>query len=134
MNTRGGSKTGLFLIELVIVILFFSVSATICMRIFAFSYTAANHSRDLSDATAAAAATAECFKACGGDIIKTAEILDGCEYTDDSLTRQIGENLTLTLTRAGDGKLIRGKITVTADGGEIYSLDAYAIAASEGGQ
>ena len=44
------SKTSLFLIELVIMILLFSLSAAVCLRIFASAQSASDYSRNLSSA------------------------------------------------------------------------------------
>ncbi len=79
---RGNSpKTSLFLTELIIMILFFSVSAAVCMRLFASAHTMSKDSRDLSSAVMEAQSAAECFKSAGGDISGSASIL-GASVTD----------------------------------------------------
>jgi len=90
------SRTGLFLIELVIVILFFALSATVCMKLFAFAYTMTEYSADISHAAAAAQNTAECFKAAEGDIVKTAELL-GAVFENNKLSYNPDDDITLTL-------------------------------------
>lgn len=76
--------------ELILVILFFSVSAAICMRVFAYAKLAAARSEDLSYAVAKVASAAECFKAAGGDLAEVAGILGGETAGEDSL--RIGYN------------------------------------------
>ena len=75
MNTR--SKSGLFLIELVIVILVFSLSAAVCLRLFFQSRLISNESRNLSQASLSVQSVADCYKAMDGDFNKTAEFLGG---------------------------------------------------------
>lgn len=75
MNTR--SKSGLFLIELVAVILIFSLSAALCLRIFFRSRQVEAESRNLSYASLAVQSAADCYKSANGDIVKVADLLSG---------------------------------------------------------
>ncbi|MBQ3897420.1 MAG: hypothetical protein II742_02860 [Clostridia bacterium] len=61
MKTR--SKSSLFLMELIIVLMFFSLSAGICMKIFSSAKVKTNLSRDITNASFAAESLAECYKA-----------------------------------------------------------------------
>lgn len=80
MNTR--SKSGLFLIELIVVILIFSLSAATCLRLFFQSRQIAAESKNLSYASLAVQSTADCYKSSGGDIEKVAEMLGGSIVND----------------------------------------------------
>ena len=75
MNSR--SRSTLFLMEQLIVVAIFAISAAACVRILAASYFTATESNDLSNAIHAAESAAESYKAVMGDINKTAEILNG---------------------------------------------------------
>ena len=58
-------KSGLFLMELLIVITVFAVCAAICVSIFTEAYLTAAHTRDVSRAVNEARSAAEAFKATG---------------------------------------------------------------------
>ncbi|MDR2908620.1 MAG: hypothetical protein LBU86_01875 [Oscillospiraceae bacterium] len=64
---RQKSKSSLFLIELLIVIAFFSVAAVVCVRLFVEARLLSASGRDLSGAMAVAQSAAECFKSAKGD-------------------------------------------------------------------
>lgn len=82
MNSK--SKSGLFLIELIVVILIFSLSAATCLRLFFQSRQIATESKNLSYASLAVQSTADCYKSSGGDVKKVAEMLGG-SIVDDRL-------------------------------------------------
>ena len=75
MNSR--SKSGLFLIELIIVITVFSISAAVCLRLFFQSRVIANESYNLSRASLEVQSAADCYKSSGGDLAETADRLGG---------------------------------------------------------
>jgi hypothetical protein len=68
-------KTSLFLIELVIAVLFFSVCAAVCMRVFAAAKINTEHSKNLSNASVKLQSAAELYKNAGGDLALLAEKL-----------------------------------------------------------
>ncbi len=61
-------RSGLFLIEMVLVNLFFSICAAVSMRVFAAALQTADRSRYLSAAVLAAESAAECWKSSKGDL------------------------------------------------------------------
>lgn len=65
---RQKSKSGLFLMELIIAILFFSISAVICIQLFVASYSISRKSETLNAAMLQAQTAAEYFRAADGDI------------------------------------------------------------------
>jgi len=78
MKTR--SKTALFLMELILVIAFFAISTSVCMRIFVYAKTTSDYSRNLSSASLSAQSAAECFKGTNGDVKKTKEMLGARDF------------------------------------------------------
>lgn len=70
-------KTGLFLMELIIAILFFSLAAAICIQLFVKSHMISEHSIVLNHSILLAQNTAEIFYATNGDPEKMASLL-GC--------------------------------------------------------
>lgn len=125
------SHTGLFLIELVIIILFFAISAAICMKLFVFSYVMTEQSSDISHAALAAQNTAECFKAVQGDITKTAELL-GAAVENNTLSYHPTDDITLTLIAEEDtlekNYSIIGKIHVTDNHNKIiFDMEVIAL-------
>lgn len=57
------SKSGVFLLELVLVILFFSIASTVCIEMFVKSYAISNNSTHLNTSVQIAENIAETFKA-----------------------------------------------------------------------
>ena len=91
-------RSGLFLIELLLALLFFSVTSAVCMKIFGTSAVLTREKRDRDAAVKASVCAAECLKAADGDLEKTAELLGGAAvYENGVLTQPCGEALTLTL-------------------------------------
>lgn len=72
---RERSKTSLFLMELILMTLFFSLSAAVCMRVFAYAGQTSEYSGNLSEASLLAQSAAECYKSAGGDLDGAAETL-----------------------------------------------------------
>lgn len=69
MNTsRSSSKSGLFLIELIIAIVFFAVASAICIQLFVKAHLISTRSTDISTASIIAQNTAEQFKADSANI------------------------------------------------------------------
>ena len=71
------TKSGLFAIELLIAVGIFSLCAAICMGLFVRSEVMSQDAADLNRAVSAARSAAECYKAAGGDLDKTAELTGG---------------------------------------------------------
>ncbi len=82
MNKHSRSKSGLFLMELIIVILFFSISAAICMKVFSTAKIKSDYSRDISSASFVAQSCADSFKAYNGDALKISSAMNGKESKD----------------------------------------------------
>ena len=84
MRKQHAPKATLFLMELVIVIFFFSICAAICVNIFGSAQQMADDSENLSRAVVEARSAASCYKAADGDLEKTARLLDGVQLDDSA--------------------------------------------------
>ena len=62
MNKQPTRRSSLFLMELIIAILFFSLASTVCVRIFVKSHTLEEESIQLNHAVLAASSVAEIFR------------------------------------------------------------------------
>lgn len=90
-------KTGLFLMELIIAILFFSLAAAICIQLFVKSHMISERSIALNHSILLAQNTAEIFYATNGDPEKMASLL-GCGKSSDTAAVADSDNAsTLTL-------------------------------------
>ena len=81
MNRR--SKSTLFLMEQLVVIVVFAVCAAACAKILTHSYLISKEAKDLSNALLAAENGAESYKATGGNISLTANLLGGTQHNID---------------------------------------------------
>ena len=71
------TRSGLFAIELLIAVGVFSLCAAICVGLFVRSEVMSQDSADLNHAVSEARSAADCFKAAGGDLERTAELTGG---------------------------------------------------------
>lgn len=70
------SKSRLFLIEMVVIILFFSIAAAVCVNMFAHAKMISVKSTELTEASMKAQEAAETFKSAGGDAGAVRDRLD----------------------------------------------------------
>ena len=90
-------KTGLFLMELIIAILFFSLAAAICIQLFVKSHMISERSIALNHSILLAQNTTEIFYATNGNPEKMASLL-GCGESSDTAAIADSDNAsTLTL-------------------------------------
>ena len=130
MKTR--SRSALFLLELVIVILAFSLSAAICLRVFFQSRLISNESRDISHAALAVQTVADSYKAMNGDLDRTAELLDGTSDADsvsfyynsvwEHITDLSAASFTVTIVRTGAEHRECSVTAADSDGNHIFSV------------
>ena len=85
MRQQNRSKSTLFLMELIIVIFFFSICAAICVNVFGSAQQMARDSHNLSNAVMAARSAAGCYKSADGDIGAAVELLDGAMSADHGI-------------------------------------------------
>lgn len=67
MQTKNSSKSGIFLMELILSILFFSIAAAVCVKLFVTAHQLSGQSVNLNYAAAMAESIAEAFYGCNGD-------------------------------------------------------------------
>jgi len=139
MKKSTSSKTGLFLIELIAMILLFSVCAAICMSIFGSAKRLSDYSRNLSNAAFVAQSAAECFKATGS-LNETADILNG-ELNDGKVIAfynkywkniETMENSQFYLDISGESETsppdtVDIKVLESENGEEIFSIKVKAV-------
>lgn len=80
------TRSGLFSIELLIATGVFSLCAAICVGLFVRSEVISQRSADLNRAVTEARNMAECFKAAGGDLRRTAELTGTVLESENRLT------------------------------------------------
>jgi len=94
-----GTKTSLFLIELMISLLLFAFCAAICVQIFYASNKRTNSAENLSKAVFHATTVAELYKASGGDIEAVSKSFEVSQsfYANGVLSIYFDENWNATL-------------------------------------
>jgi len=133
------SRSTLFLMEQLIVILIFSVCAAACVKTFVGAYLMTVGSKDKNGAVLLAESSAECFKATSGDLTAAASILGGGVSDEMDLMTAYYDNkwrtcaeeeaeyiLTIDANVSSDDMIALGEITVTKHGGKLISLTAAA--------
>lgn len=70
------SKTSLFLMELILSVLIFSIAAAVCVRVFMKSYSISNGTRELNMAVTRCTSAAELFYGFSGDLSQIKRELD----------------------------------------------------------
>lgn len=76
MKNKSSSKSGLFLMELILSILFFSLSGAICVQLFVKSHLISQESVDLNHAVEWCQNIAEIFYGCNGNVEEMILLLD----------------------------------------------------------
>ncbi len=122
---NSSSKTGLFLMELIIAILFFSLAGAVCIRLFVRSHIISEQSVELNHSVLWAQNTAEAFYGCNGDIQQMSELLDGSTV----ITGPDSEEQVLTLAFDSDfNPIVLSPEELSRDSCSIftvYALKAY---------
>jgi len=85
------SKSGLFLIELIIAVGFFALASAVCIQLFAAAHSLRTRSFGLQMAVVSAQSAAESFKATGANAHRMGELLGG-DLTGTRLTLGYDEN------------------------------------------
>ncbi len=79
---KQGSKSSLFLIELIIAILFFAVSSAICVQLFTTSHLKSQESVYRNDANLQAQTLIELYRNADGDLAVILELTDALEQDE----------------------------------------------------
>jgi hypothetical protein len=83
MNQRSSSKMSLFLMELIVAIMFFSLSAAVCVRLFSSAHIMADSTENLSNAIIWSQNLSETFVGSKGDLSAIAELYPSGYVTYD---------------------------------------------------
>lgn len=131
-QTVGRRHSGAFLIELIIVILFFACAGAVCLNLFAAASNTGDRATDLTQATLQTQTVLEQAKASGGDLAQVATIGGGTAQDGqltiyfDSQWQQTSDHgraaYTLTATTETKDSLCRIRASVQKDGADICSL------------
>lgn len=89
---RRSSRSGLFLLELIIAITFFAVSGAVCVKIFAGAHIISQQSHNLNMAINYAQSAAECYKYANGDIAVLADIMPDARLVGQSAERSFDKH------------------------------------------
>lgn len=132
-NGRISSKSGLFLMELIIAIAFFAFASAICVQLFSKAHLLSTKSGDINRAVAVAQSAAECFKSADASIEETAALL-GSTAVGDALVITYGDDwarsgnvrFTLTVRLDRSEPVARADITVVDnnDNSTLYRMSA----------
>ncbi len=90
---KNNSKTSLFLMELIIVILFFSIASVVCVQLFVNAYSTNENTKQISKGNVLIQNIAESFSGCGGDLGEMSALFAG---SADVNTSEAGMNLYFT--------------------------------------
>ena len=128
------TRSGLFMIELLIAVGVFTLCAAVCVGLFVRAEVMSRESADLTRMTTEARNVVECWKASGGDLGRTIELADAGRVVDGALfqpydgdwNRMVGSNLFddaaeipafyLTLEPRQESGYTAGILTVTRNG------------------
>lgn len=132
MGIKPTSKSGLFLLELVLGILFFSLASAVCVSLFVNARLTSTRSRDLTEAVLQAQTAAESYRSVDGDMERLCQLLDAQQQedtlylfydkdwqpaADPSLARYV-----LSIHSEDHGRLDTAQILVTKGEEELFSL------------
>ena len=120
---RTHSKTPLFLMELVIMLLVFSISAAVCLRVFAGAQNISKQSHQLDHAVLEAQKASERWKASHGNLEETAAYMGALPDENGFSVFYEEEWLTMEFTcneSTADIVLLNGKE-------EIFSIECEAV-------
>lgn len=133
---RHSSKASLFLMELIISILVFSITSAICVRLFAKSHLLSRSTRELNHAVSLCESAVETFYGTNGSLFETERILKKdnlCPGMDTAILLGYDENFSPTDTAPkyilrmeetqNDSMQLFDTSVIKCDSGEtVYSL------------
>ncbi len=127
----------LFFIEIIIALLFFSISGAVIMKVFAVADGKTRKSAMLEEVVITAQSIAELYS-CGNDAADAVRQALGDDHIGGDLSAVPikGGKVILSVSErrgsAGTGEMCRLSMTFTLDGSEIYSLDCSAYVSGGG--
>lgn len=135
---HGGKRRpmNLFFIEIIIALLFFSISGAVIMKVFAVADGKTRKSALLEEVILTAQSIAELYSSDGDAEAAVREAAGTAEYEDLSAVPLEGGRVVLCVSESredsGAGELRKLSMTFTLDGSEIYSLDCSAYVSGGG--
>lgn len=132
MGIKRTSKSGLFLLELVLGILFFSLASAVCVSLFVNARLTSARSRDLTEAMLQAQTVAESYRSVDGDMERLAQLLDAQQQEDalclfydkdwNPASDSSYARYTLWIRSEDHGHLDSAEILVTKGESDLFSL------------
>ena len=114
MNNTGRSRTSLFLMEMIVTVLFFSLASAVCVQCFVNAHVIGRQTQELNHAVAAATGFAEVMRGTDGDIDSIIAVYPKAVKGDESFfTIFYDENF---LPCDADGARYVGDVTLTPNG------------------
>ena len=127
MRRKANTRSSLFLMELIVAILFFSLASAVCLRMFAKSHELSTEASDLNHAVSEASDLAESLRydLVHGSGLASTDLMyyydenwASCEATDENTVYVLTADLAHT-----DDLLVTGSVSVSKmDGTVIYEL------------
>lgn len=138
---RDHLKIRLVLMELVIAILFFAVSISVCIQLFVFAFTKSNDAQQLNQSVFAAQGIAEVYKNTDGDVNKVAEYYDAQLINSDYVLyldaygNQCNKEDYILEIKFTEKEPDENQLTVTVHNSkkEIYTIDVVEYNPKKGG-
>lgn len=81
MKNRASSRTGLFLMELILAVLFFALAGSVCIQLFVKSHAISERSVELNNSVLWTQNVSEAFYGCNGNVSKMASLFEGCSHS-----------------------------------------------------
>lgn len=143
MSTRNSSKSSLFLIELIIAILFFSIGSAVCVRAFVKAHSLSTEAKDLSFASAQVSSMASVLKYTDRSYASIREHFpDAAKSGDDFLVFYDEEGtscpekdavFTLHAETSEESGMIHAQIYMEREGADpLYELELRFVPQSDG--
>lgn len=125
MKNNSTSKTGLFLMELMMAILFFCLAAAVCVQMFIKGHILSDRSVSLNHAVVYCESMTETFYSCDGNLQEMKDFLEGTTTIEDHIINWIpDDSFKITGTLSEDDGLLNLNISCIQNSSdeEIYSL------------
>ncbi len=81
MKNRASSRTGLFLMELILAVLFFALAGSVCIQLFVKSHVISERSVELNHGVLWTQNVSEAFYGCNGNVSEMATLFEGCFHS-----------------------------------------------------
>lgn len=123
---RQTSKTGLFLMELMMAILFFCLASAVCVQMFVKGHLLSNESVDLNHAVVRCESLAEAFYSCDGNLQEISHLFNGSslDYDTQTITIDYYDSLIIVGKLTKENELLTLKISCINENNneEVFSI------------